>query len=98
MSPRFLILGLALVGFILIGPRDVGAACRCACVNGEVVPLCSNSLDLPPICPPRICPIVPPAITPIQPLRIPPIGTSECRPKQVLNPWTNRYEWKEICY
>src|SRR5262245_5924414 len=93
-----LIFGIALFGFFQLGAREVNSDCRCACVNGEVVPLCSNSLDLPPICAPRICPIVPSAIEPIQPPRIPPVGTSQCTMKQVLNRFTGRYEWKEICY
>ena len=52
------------IPFALVFPpsaQDASAACRCECVNGEVVPLCSNSLDLAPICPPRIWPIVPPS-------------------------------------
>jgi len=93
-----LIPGFALASLLHIGAREARAACRCACVNGEVVALCSDSLEMPPICPPRICPIVPPAIEPIQPPRIPPLGTSQCRMKQVLNPSTGRYEWKEVCY
>lgn len=93
-----LILGVALVSFLHLSSREASAVCRCACVNGEVVALCSNSLEIPPICPPRICPIVPPAIEPIQPPRIPPLGTSDCRMMQVLNPRTGRYEWKQICY
>lgn len=89
--PPRLIFGVVLIGLFLLGSREAGAACRCACVNGEVVPLCSNSLEIPPICPPRVCPIVPPAIAPIQPPRIPPLGTNACRMKQVLNSWTGRY-------
>lgn len=97
-NPRSLIFGLALIGLFLLSPHDAGADCRCACVNGEAIPLCSNALEIPPICPPRICPLVPPALQPLQPLRIPPLGTSQCRMMQVLNPWTGRYEWKDICY
>lgn len=95
--PR-LIFGVALVGFLHLGSREVNSACHCACVNGEVVPLCSNSLEIPPNCASRICPIVPPAIEPIQRPRIPPLGTNQCTMKQVLNPFTGRYEWKQICY
>jgi hypothetical protein len=102
MIRMLLTLSLLLVGcavaLVVSTPKQAVGACRCACVNGEVVPLCSNSLDLPPICPPRICPIVPPSIEPIQRPRIPPLGTSECRMKQVLNNATGRYEWREVCY
>jgi len=93
----WLILSVALISFFHLDSREASAACRCACVNGEVVALCSNSLDIPPICPPRLCPIVPPAIEPIQPPRVPPLGTTQCRMRQVLNPWTGGHEWKEIC-
>lgn len=73
------------------------ANCACRCVNGEVRPICTNSLDIPPICAPTICPIVPPAITPIQTPQIPPIGTSACRQVQVLDPYTGQYRWRTIC-
>ena len=71
--------------------------CVCRCVNGEMTPICSSSIDLPPICPPTICQLVPPSIQPISPPSLPPIGTSQCQNKQVFNPYSNRYEWKLIC-
>jgi len=77
---------------------NVNADCRCVCVNGEVVPLCDSTLDIEPICPPRICPQAPPSIEPISPPSIPPIGTEDCRMEQVYNEDTGRYEWKKICY
>jgi hypothetical protein len=40
------------------------ASCECRCVDGQVQPLCSSSIDLPPICAPQICAIVPPSIVP----------------------------------
>ena len=73
------------------------AECTCECVDGKVVALCENSLDIQPICPPRICPIVSPSIEPIQTPRIPPIGTTDCYQRQVYNKRTGEYEWKEIC-
>jgi hypothetical protein len=73
------------------------ASCVCRCVDGEVQPLCSSSTDLPPICAATICAVVPPSIAPIQPPVIPPLGTSDCSPRQVQNPATNRYEWRSIC-
>ena len=74
------------------------ADCSCVCINGEVRAVCSSSLDIEPICPPRICPITPPSIPPIQTPRIPPIGTTNCVQKQVYNEYTRQYEWKEVCY
>ena len=74
------------------------AGCYCACMNGVNQPICSSTLDLPPICPPKVCAIAPPAIKPLDSLRIPPIGTKRCTNEQVYNEYTRRYEWKEICY
>jgi len=84
--------------FILIlFPNFVSAKCICTCFNGKNQPLCESSIDLPPICSPKICPIMPPSIKPLTPLTLPPIGTKKCRMKQVLNPFTNKYEWKSVC-
>lgn len=71
------------------------AACQCVCMNGEVEAVCSSSIDIEPICAPRVCPIVPPAVRPIDPPRVPPIGASKCRSEQVWN--GEEYEWVEIC-
>jgi hypothetical protein len=76
---------------------QAAASCECRCVNGEMQPLCSSSIDIPPICPATICLIPPPSIAPIQPARIPPLGTSHCSPQQVLNPATRQYEWRSLC-
>lgn len=73
------------------------ADCVCTCVNGQVQALCSSSLDLPPICSPRICPLTTPSIAPLQAPKLNPLGTTSCRQAQVLNPYTNRYEWKRVC-
>ena len=73
------------------------SSCHCACVNGEVKALCASSLDVPPICAPRVCPIVTPSVKPIAPPRVPPVGTSKCKMKQVYNEKTKKYEWKSIC-
>jgi hypothetical protein len=73
------------------------AACQCACVNGHVEAICSSAIEVRPICAPVVCPIVPPAVTPIAPPRVPPIGTSYCAPRQVYDPASGRYVWKELC-
>jgi hypothetical protein len=84
--------------FLTLSSADIGnARCICTCMNGANQPLCESALDLPPICPPRICPIKPPSIEPIKLPSIPPIGTRSCRMEQVLNPYTERYEWREVC-
>ena len=77
--------------------ENVNANCVCRCVNGEMKAICSSSIDIPPICPPQVCPITPPSVAPINPPSVPPLGASTCQNQQVLNPYTNRYEWKLIC-
>lgn len=86
----------ALLLVILI-PARAHAACTCSCVGGQMQAICTSTLDIRPPCL-GICPIAPPAVRPIAPLGIPPIGTSSCGPEQVLNPYTHRYEWRQICH
>ena len=93
MKKLLLVAGL----FGLIFTESRSASCRCVCINGQVQAICSSSIDLKPICPPRICPIKSPSIRPIQTPVIPPIGTSNCRKEQVYNDNTRRYEWRTIC-
>lgn len=85
----------AVLGLSMI--QAASAACVCRCVGGEMQPICSSSIDLPPICPPTVCGIVPPSVAPLQAPTIPPIGTSQCRQRQVMNPYTRQYEWHSIC-
>lgn len=86
----FLFCTLALSSFVY-------ADCTCECVNGEVEPICSNALEVPPVCAPRVCPIVTPSVQPITPPTVPPVGTSQCEEKQVYNDDTGEYEWKLVC-
>ena len=92
------VLLLALTCFVVLASAsEVLAACQCVCMNGQNVPLCTSSIDLRPICPPKICPITPPSVQPIQPPVVPPIGTTNCRQEQVFNAYTGRYEWQTVC-
>lgn len=92
-------LGLLVIALVatFTAPTTAHARCECRCVNGQMVPLCDRAIELPPICPPRICPLVPPRVRPIDPPRIPPIGTQECRSEQVYNHYTRQYEWEQVC-
>jgi len=83
--------------FIALMATSAYSNCICRCVNGSMQPICSSSIDIPPICPPTVCQIAPPSVQPITPPTIPPIGTSNCQNQQVLNPYTGKYEWKLIC-
>lgn len=87
-----LLLMLTLFVTTLIGPAF--AACQCVCVNGQMQPLCSSSLDIAMPCI-GICPIAPPAIAPLPSLALPPLGTSYCQNEQVWN--GVRYEWQRVC-
>jgi hypothetical protein len=91
-----LVLLLVFFTTVLAGAQTT-SSCRCACVNGEVKALCSSSIEVPPICAPRVCPIVTPSIKPIAPPRVPPVGTSKCALKQVYNERTQKYEWRSVC-
>lgn len=93
---RYAAAAIALAAFFG-GTGTAEAACQCSCVNGQVRPVCTSSIDIRPICTPGICPIVPPAIKPIAPPAIPPLGTKSCRMVQVLNPATGLYEWRNLC-
>ena len=78
-------------------PDTADARCECRCVNGQVVPLCDSAIDIPPICPPRVCPIVTPSVDPIDLPRVPPVGTRGCRSEQVYDSATGGYVWREVC-
>lgn len=91
------VVAILVTASMLIGLAPVAgrADCQCLCVNGEVEAICSSSLDVQPICAPRVCPIVPPSVRPIDPPRVPPVGASRCRSEQVWN--GEQYVWVEIC-
>lgn len=88
----------ALAVLAVLATLEANASCRCVCMNGEVRAVCSSTLDVEPVCSPRVCPIVPPSVEPIQRPRVPPVGTSNCVQRQIYNERTRRYEWKEVCY
>lgn len=79
------------------GVGAVSASCTCTCINGSVQAVCTSTMDLPPLCAPRICPLTPPSLQPLSPPTLPPLGTQSCEMKQVWNPRTNQYEWKQVC-
>ena len=99
MSTRIKLLATTLFAVASISASGPAlATCACQCVNGQVEAICSSTIEMRPICPPRICPIVPPAIRPISPPTLPPLGTTECQPQQVWNQFTGRYEWRRLCH
>lgn len=88
---------LLAVCLLFSGYNTVYAECVCSCVNGKVEAICQSSVDVQPVCPPRICPITPPAVSPINPPTMPPVGMSSCNMKQVYNNNTRNYEWQQVC-
>jgi hypothetical protein len=73
------------------------ARCVCRCVDGEVVPVCENANDVPPICSPAVCPVDSPRVKPTPAPRGPRTGTGQCETRRVFNPTTGEYELKEVC-
>ena len=96
-NSRLDLLSIGLMALVVSVPIKSDAACVCRCVNGEMQAICSSSIDVPPICPPTVCAITPPSIAPLPSVTLPPLGTSNCVQRQVLNPSTGRYEWRELC-
>lgn len=89
--------GLLLFAAALLATSAAQAECACRCVNGEVRPICTSAMDLPPLCAPTLCPLTPPSLAPLQPMQLPPLGTQSCRQVQVLNPRTGQYQWRTVC-
>ena len=58
------------------------ATCVCQCVEGRLLPRCTSSSDIPPVCPMSVCAMTPPSIAP--PMQVPPVGGSQCSRRQVL--------------
>jgi hypothetical protein len=82
----------------LVIPGIASSECYCTCMNGRNQPLCDSSMDLRPICAPKVCPIEPPSLKPINPPTLPPLGTRECRQEQVWDHNYGKYVWKKVCY
>lgn len=88
---------LLLTLVLSVAAGQAGADCVCRCVNGAVEAVCARATDVRPVCSPAVCPLVPPRVAPVKPPTVPPVGTTQCRPEQVLNPTTGRYEWQQLC-
>lgn len=82
---------------LLLVSQSAFADCVCRCVNGQVQPICSSTMDLAPLCGAQLCPLTPSSLQPLTPPTLPPLGTTGCQNKQVLNPYSHQYEWKLIC-
>ena len=89
---------LALMGGLLVSGA-ASAKCVCRCVEGLPQSVCENPNDVPAICGSGACPPAMPSIAPPAWNRptVPPVGTTDCPWKQVVNPRTGVYEWRQIC-
>ena len=85
---------LLFVTAILAMPvTGASAGCYCSCTDGQVKPACTNSYDIPPICPATTC-----ARSSTSTLGPPPLAgaRSTCRDQQVCDAF-QRCEWKTVC-
>ena len=76
--------------------ETANAGCTCECVNGRMQPLCENSLDMPPICPPTICPIMAPSLPRFQRPWYHRSVHQECQPAQSCDTFEN-CRWETVC-
>jgi hypothetical protein len=72
------------------------AHCYCRCVDGKVLPLCTNTVEVPPVCAARVCPPGPASLAPVVAPKLPPVGTTVCRQAQVCDHRGN-CRWRQVC-
>jgi hypothetical protein len=91
MSARLLLVITALAASMYA--TETFAGCYCTCVDGQLRPACSNSYDIPPICPTTTC-----ARSTTSSLGAPPLAgsRSSCRDQRVCDAF-QRCEWKTVC-
>jgi hypothetical protein len=91
------LIALLLLGAGMLPANPAFASCQCTCVNGRAKAICQSSLDVAPVCSPRVCAIPLPGVRPLDTPRTPPAAAKQCRMEQVLNRTNNRYEWQQVC-
>ncbi|MEX2650369.1 MAG: hypothetical protein WD673_15280 [Alphaproteobacteria bacterium] len=84
--------------FLLVAADPARADCTCVCMNGTNQPLCTNTLEVAPYCPPIICPFDSPNATSGTAHRTEKFGATNCYPQLVFDSWTNQYAWQQVCY
>jgi hypothetical protein len=101
MELKRTLLGLLIGGGLLLWTLPASATCSCACVDGQARPICSNSFDVPVVCPQTVCPLTmapvvqqPPSAV-IQPVL--PGSQQTCADRQVYNSQTGQSEWRRLC-
>jgi len=76
---------------------DAAQGCRCECVDGLHVNVCSSSVSTPTVCGFRACPTPPVRSAPAGLGPVPPPGTSRCAPRLVIDDESDAYAWRWIC-
>ncbi|CAH2796201.1 MAG: hypothetical protein CPDRYMAC_4486 [uncultured Paraburkholderia sp.] len=69
-------LHLAAITLLCLQSGFAHAECECRCMSGQNRPICSNAMELPPLCAPSACPLEPPSIQPLAAPQLPPLGTT----------------------
>ena len=91
----FVVVGAALLLTVALS-SPLHAFCVCRCVDGRLQPLCTNTIEVPPVCPVRICPPGPATLPPVVAPKLPPAGTSACRQAQICDRHGS-CRWRQVC-
>lgn len=76
---------------------DAAPGCRCECVDGLHLNVCSSSASVPTVCGFRACPTPPARTAPAGPGPAPPAGTSNCTSRLVIDDESDTYVWRWVC-
>ena len=77
------------------------AAAQCVwtwdCTTGQCrqVPICQNTIDLPPLHPIELPPLAPPSIRPLNPPTVPPPGAKQCQQRYICK--DGQCVWRQVC-
>lgn len=81
--------------YFMSSSQPFSPSCRCACVDGRSVSLCTSITAVPAICT-EVCPVSVPTYQ-LPNVSVPPPGTSRCFNRSVYSRVNNRYETKSVC-
>jgi hypothetical protein len=91
----------AAVAIFLLSFAFAGAAAAdyvCQCVNGELAAIYSGNVSVKPVCAPRTCPAPTASLLMAKNLQVSAQGGgSDCKPVQVMDTISGKYEWKVLC-
>ena len=96
MTLNVLPLAAVLSLFASLFASEAFANCYCRCVDGASRPVCTNNLEVPPICSQQNCAVAP-SVQPVQPLDQSIGGSPMCDSVEVFNRRTGRWETRPVC-